>query len=38
MASIVLAGIARSNENYGEMRALLITAVLFLSLALEKMP
>lgn len=37
MASMVLAGFARADKNYGEMRALLMTAVLFLSLALEKM-
>jgi len=36
-ATIALAGFARSDKNYGEMRALLMTAVLFLSLALEKM-
>jgi hypothetical protein len=36
MASMVLAGFANSDKNYGEMRALLMTAVLFFILALEK--
>jgi hypothetical protein len=36
VATMCLAGFARSDKNYGEMRALLVTAVLFCSLWLEK--
>jgi hypothetical protein len=35
-ASMLLAGFARSDKNYGEMRALLMTSLLFFSLWLEK--
>jgi hypothetical protein len=36
VATMAMAGFAKSDKNYGEMRALLVTAVLFLSLWLEK--
>lgn len=36
-AVMAMAGIAKYDKNYGEMRALLISAALFLSLYLEKM-
>jgi hypothetical protein len=36
-AVLALAGFAKHDKNYGEMRALLISAALFGSLYLEKM-
>lgn len=37
IATMTLAGFARSEKNYSEMRTLLATAVLFFCLAVEKM-
>jgi hypothetical protein len=36
VATMLLAGFARHDKNYSEMRALLMTALLFLSLWLDK--
>ena len=36
IAACYMAGFARHDKNYGEMRALLMTAFLFFSLWLEK--
>jgi hypothetical protein len=36
-AVMMMAGFAKHDKNYGEMRALLISAALFFSLYLEKM-
>jgi len=36
VTTMAMAGLAKSDKNYGEMRALLVTAVLFCILWLEK--
>ena len=36
VTTMAMAGLAKSDKNYGEMRALLVTAVLFCSMWLEK--
>jgi hypothetical protein len=36
VATMAMAGLAKSDKNYGEMRSLLVTAVLLWSLWLEK--